>query len=158
MWFQMKVRSEANAEFVDVSRGDKDNVNFELVRPRTIKGTVGLPEGAAASRDITVTVIASNSIDSADTVVYIPKGSKEAAYTLLVPPNDSNDEYKVRYENWHDNSFADIGNVRKENAEGINLTLIAQKTVSGKISLPYGTAPRGGLYAENNTDKVKKCP
>jgi len=23
------VRSEANAEFVDVSRGDKDNVNFE---------------------------------------------------------------------------------------------------------------------------------
>jgi len=51
-------------------------VNFELVRPRTIKGTVGLPEGAAASRDITVTVIASNSIDSADTVVYIPKGSK----------------------------------------------------------------------------------
>jgi len=84
-------------------------VNFELVRPRTIKGTVGLPEGAAASRDITVTVIASNSIDSADTVVYIPKGSKEAAYTLLVPPNDSNDEYKVRYENWHDNSFADIG-------------------------------------------------
>jgi len=169
------VRSEANAEFVDVSRGDKDNVNFELVRPRTIKGTVGLPEGAAASRDITVTVIASNSIDSADTVVYIPKGSKEAAYTLLVPPNDSNDEYKVRYENWHDNSFADIGyygssetvrsadlakgvNVRKENAEGINLTLIAKKTVSGKISLPYGTAPRGGLtvtvYAENNTDKV----
>lgn len=168
------VRSEAKAEFVDVSRGDKDNINFELTRLRTIKGTVRLPEGASASRDVTVTIIASNSIDSADTVAYIPKGAKEASYTLSVPPNDDNDEYKVRYENWYDNSFADIGyygssetvrsadlakgvNVRKENAGGINLTLIAKKTVSGKISLPYGTAPKGGLtvtvYAENNTDK-----
>ncbi|RXE59077.1 Ig-like domain-containing protein [Acetivibrio mesophilus] len=169
------VRSEAKAELVDVSRGNKDNVNYELTRPRTIKGTLRLPESATASRDITVNIVASNSIDSADTVVYIPKGSKEAAYTLAVPPNDDTDDYKVRYENWYDNSFASTGyygssetvrnadlakgvNVRKENASGINITLIAKKTVSGKVSLPFGTAPKGGLtvtvYAENNTDKI----
>lgn len=169
------VRNEAKADIVDVSDGDRENIDIEIVRPRTIEGKLRLPEGVAASKDMTVNIIASNSLDSAEASVYIPKGSGEALYSLNVPPNDKNDGYKVRYENWSDSSFADIGyysksetvrnanladgvNVRSENASGIEITLIAKRNVSGKVSLPNGSAPAGGLmvtvYLENDTDKV----
>jgi len=169
------VRNEVKAELVEVSDGDREDVNLEIAKLRTIEGKLRLPGGIAATKDMTVSIIASNSLDSAEALVYIPKGAKEAAYSIKVPTNDEDDGYKVRYENWLDSSFADIGyytqsetvrnvklaegvNVRSENVSGIDLTLIAKRNVSGKVSLPYGSAPAGGLtvtvYIENDTDKV----
>lgn len=168
------VRNEGRAQLVDVSSGDKNNIDILIVRPRTITGKVMLPEDAEASKGMTISVIASNTVDSAEAMVYIPKGEKQAQYTLSVPPNDDTDEYKVRYENWLDSSYAVIGyystsatvrnvglatgvNVRSGDAMGIDVSLIAKKTVSGKVSLPYGTAPKGGLVVtvsvQNDTDK-----
>ncbi len=158
------VREERNAHPVDVSIGNAENIDLLISKHRTIEGSISVPGGVAPEAGITLSIIASNNIDSAETSVFIPGGSDHATYKLSIPPNDGNNPYKVRYENWLNNSFVTVGyystedgmvknssmasdvNVREENKKNVNLTLIGKKVVSGTISLPNGdTAPTGGL-------------
>ena len=71
------IRNEAKAQRVDVSSCDREDIDFEIVRPRTIEGSLRLPEDVEANKDMTVSVIASNNLDSAEVSVFIPKGTRE---------------------------------------------------------------------------------
>lgn len=167
------VRDIKNAKVIDVSTRDMDNINLILERPRTISGKVLLPEGTAPSEGVTLNVIASNKIDSTEVQVYIPEGETGVEYVLNVPPNDKGYEYKIKYENWINNSYVSAGyfntdgtvknanyatgvNVRSSNATGINIKVLGKEMVSGTVSIADGSAPAGGLVvtvsAKNDED------
>ncbi len=167
------VRNIGRAKPVDVSLMGKDEINFVLSRPRTISGSVSIPSGYAPEGGISIDVVAANSVDSTSVSVYIPQGSSSASYTLYVPVNDVNDDYKLRYENWTNNAYVSIGyygsynmtrnadaaagiSVRTADVSGINLNLIGKKAISGIVSIPSDVAPDGGLIvtvtAKNSVD------
>lgn len=156
------VRNVSRAKPVDVSFVDRNEINLAVSRLRTISGTISFESGVAPEGGISVDVVASSSADSKAITVYIPEGSDSAVYSLYVPVNDTDDEYKVRYENWMNNVYlaeAYYGingmvrnkelaagvNVRGKNVSDINLNLVNKKTISGTLSIPSGTAPKGGL-------------
>jgi hypothetical protein len=141
---------------------------------KTISGTLSRPNGYPASGAIDVNVIAEVSQQPNDITwnVTIPDGDQSAAYSIDVPDNQS---YNIRYDiqsgagvlrhgyiktafyktgpppmDEHQNNASNIP-INGDDVNGINLTLMPAKLISGTIALPNGQfAPQGGYNINMN--------
>ena len=149
------VIKEVMADKINLTSEDAANIDINLLRnERKIKGTISLPVGKTASKVITLNIEAkSDDLQySIQKSITINKGKSNADYELLVPDVD---DFTVKY--YLDSKYGYVnsgfygeegikGNIRKASlvnvkdvdAEGINLSLIQGKTISGKVSLPSG--------------------
>ncbi|MCX7922660.1 MAG: carboxypeptidase regulatory-like domain-containing protein [Clostridia bacterium] len=163
------------AEPVDVSFGNRSNINIAIMAGKTISGTVSLPGTDVAPEGGTrVTIEAVNDSGTPEIweddfriflEVAIPGGSNAANYSITVPPSITG-QYRINY---YLESTADYvkqgyysinGTVPTDkqatafdlsggSKTGINLILLKGKTISGTIALPgVDVAPQGGMSLE----------
>lgn len=98
------------AALVDVSTGNKDGINLEILKAIIISGAITLPEGHIAQEEgiqVTIWVLFGTSKEPVVGTLYptgisIPAGQNQADYSLVVPPsnssgNGSNQKYWVFY-------------------------------------------------------------
>ena len=156
------------ATLVDVSEGNKDSINLEILNARIISGTISLPDGHAAPeggiQGIIWVTISNNQVPIIGvmypTRINIPEGQNQADYSLNAPPNHLAEngyysKYRVMYtldpnygyfsEGWYSvdgtkpiRSMSTPFDVNNEDVEGINLDVLPGKVISGKVSLPDG--------------------
>jgi|GEM_PF-5528342 len=141
--------------------------NVTVVSPRTISGTIALPEGVIAPVGVMgiagdVYADPQNGGSIINTSFYIPPGSNFANYSILVPEDAYTTSYKIRYSlnysgytNWGyyavggtttNHSSATLVNVSGGSESDINLELLKIPSISGTISLPGDmVAPDGGI-------------
>lgn len=145
--------------------------DFTLVEARTISGTISLPGGVTADKDINMWIGVSyynNTPESDDDwwngiELKIPQGRSSVSYILFVPKDASRTLYNVSL--WADsnsgyisNYYYGTGGVRYSEAEAsnvdvsagnkdnINFQLVEGKTISGTVFAPTGySIPEEGI-------------
>ncbi|HHW00925.1 MAG TPA: hypothetical protein GXX36_15420 [Clostridiaceae bacterium] len=144
----------------DISRGDVEGINIELLPTNIISGTISLPDGyTAPAGGIGVSIYAGNY----RTQVTIPEGQNSVEYSLPVASNNAGSGYTVRYYISPEYGYVQIGyystegtvlksadgtivDVSSGTTEGINLELIPGNTISGTVFFPENfTAPADGI-------------
>jgi len=155
------------ASLVDMSSGDRPDIDLELIQGGEISGEVWLPDldndevpEEAPAGGIAVLIYAQRDPNEWWwwTQVEIPEGESSANYSLNVPVSQDEETYRVSYEQTSYSSYAQRGyfrldddttadyglayrfGVSGEGRGGIDLTLLTGYTISGKVSLPEGQA------------------
>ncbi|KNY29199.1 S-layer domain-containing protein [Pseudobacteroides cellulosolvens ATCC 35603 = DSM 2933] len=153
----------ADATPVDIRHNDASNIQIQILKGRTISGTIKLPDYQTAPEGgIQVEIMASDSDQDAyySSMVKIDQGKNSVQYSISVP--DENISYYVNYftivSGYVRSGYYLSGNtvvnpddagvvgVYGQHVYGINLTLMKAQTLTGTISLPYGiVAPKEGI-------------
>jgi len=166
--------SYSSADYIDVSSGDVEGINLEILTANTISGIILLPESyLTLDGSVKINIDAINYedaflygrfIDSIFTTVNMTEGQNTAEYSLAVPVDSvSKSEYIIRYSIYSEQSYLEFGyysidgiaqypnlatpvDVSNGDAEGINFDLAARNVISGIVSLPGDdVAPAGGI-------------
>lgn len=171
------VLNQSEATLVNVYSEDQTNIDFKLLPKNTISGTVSRPSGSTVDKEVLLSVVVSNGVNSGSVNVTIPSGEISAAYTINVAPAAG---YKINYSIAPCNEYVTKGYYRDNNGvstvplesnattvttvngnvTNVKLTLIPKKVISGTVTIPNGNAPAGGIllkvFAENTyfTDNV----
>ncbi len=171
-------RYESYADKLDINN-DKSDIDLEIEKKKVVSGTISLPNSETAPEGgLRITITAKNAFDLGKTVVLIPSGSNNAAYTLNVPAGT---DYQLYYELPIINDYVIKGyykegtmvykpldaqsldfNTYEEKYDNKNLTLIKKKIISGSISLPDGKNAQEEIVvkitAENAGNTLVKIP
>ncbi|MEN6316397.1 MAG: X2-like carbohydrate binding domain-containing protein [Clostridiaceae bacterium] len=140
-----------------------------MIGNRTISGTISLPNGDAAPEGGLLLVMgAANQYGEAYYPVEMPAMADSVSYTLNVPSTAPGYGYDITCYNLFDTryltacgfsnsgtvpqkKFSNDVSVKSGNIQGIDITLIKSRVISGYVSLPAGeTAPSGGLTVNVN--------
>jgi uncharacterized protein YjdB len=172
------VRYENLADKLDIKES-KASINLEIEKKKIVSGTIILPNSEAAPEGgLRITIIAKNALDSGKTVVFIPSGLNNAAYSLNIPAGS---EYQLYYELPIINDYVMKGyykegtmvykpldaekldfNTPIDEYNNKNLTLVKKKIISGTISLPDGKNAHEDIVvkitAENAGNTLVKIP
>ncbi|MDP4181578.1 MAG: hypothetical protein Q8942_10835 [Bacillota bacterium] len=149
------------ANLIDVSSGDKTDLNLEVQKKKLISGTISLPEGVALpASTLNVTMYASYGSDTSKVDITLTKDSPSKVYNLYVPDGSG---YKVWYQlsnveqfmpngyyssigTVSDSAKAGLINVINGDRTDVNIKLISKRAVSGIVKLPNGLkAPADGI-------------
>lgn len=159
----------AEADMVDITSGNQDQIDLKLRQGKSISGTINLPSGTAPKGGMAVKVSVNNDKGTEDILddingeieVIIPENESSVDYTIIVSPSDS---YRVEYKIDSKYQYMDYGYYKtssdttyiREQAESvdgtadptdISMTLIPAKKIKGTISIPENySIPEGGLY------------
>jgi hypothetical protein len=161
------VSNQDDADIVDVTQSDKNDINITVMRALTISGTVSLPEGRLAATNMQVRVNTNRS----SVGVIIPAGQKSVLYELAVEPGSSHEiSYSLNESDFtgfvrrayysqsgSTTTFWDERGMVAGGTTGVNLELIPGRTISGTVSLPQGYTPpsqgvRVQVYAARNNE------
>ncbi|MDP4181577.1 MAG: hypothetical protein Q8942_10830, partial [Bacillota bacterium] len=164
--------SEASASIIDLSSDDAYNIGITLMSKSSISGAIKLPSNNIAVKETSVRIYVSNNSYTSYQDVLIKEGTNSALYNIFVPAgigytvkyDISNPAYlKNGYYNANstvmDLASADQIALGNENKTGIDLTLIGNTKIEGRIFLPNNrVAPANGLYvtviATNGTTRA----
>lgn len=132
-----------STQYVNVSHSDVNNINLELIKGETIKGTLSLPNGVISQYSTSVRVIAlSSNLANYYEYVTIPAGKQSVEYSIRVPVG----KYKVYYEIYNyeyipTRYFSDQGMV----TDAKNATMLTIDSPVNNINLTVGlkNAPNG---------------
>ncbi len=162
------VPSINHASSVTVGTSDVGSINLTLIKALKIRGRISLPTGESAPAGGLTIYVNAESEDSgyAFGEAYIEGGANWAEYVL----NVASGSYRIHYyqnqsssyvqngyysnsgtvQNYHEASLVTIGT---QDISNIDLTMIKTQEIRGRISLPTGNAPAGGMdvyiYAQN---------
>jgi|BioPla2DNA2_1021312.scaffolds.fasta_scaffold26868_1 hypothetical protein len=165
------VRYNTLATLVDVSSGDKEDININLISKKKITGTISLPKGTAPENGVEVTLYVVSGSDKSNETVTIPEGASSVEYILYIPEGTG---YKVYYTTTNEAYFstgyynkngtvkdtkaATLIDAVSEDAENINIELIANRVISGTVSLPEENAKEDiniEVIVALNSSKIK---
>lgn len=148
------VTSAAAASLISITNEGYYNLDMTLIKSNIVSGIVSLPEGRVApvgGMYVLVDAI-TGATTSSEMFVTIPEGQSSASYVLGL----SDGRYKIRYRTISssplylkqgyysdsgtvsDESLASDLNITSTDMENININIIEQKNISGRISLPEG--------------------
>ncbi|MDP4182015.1 MAG: hypothetical protein Q8942_13110, partial [Bacillota bacterium] len=176
------VRYESLADKIDFRNSNTDNktdIDLNVVMKKTISGTISLPNSEKApTGGLNVTITAKNANDFGITSVFIPEGSDHIGYTINVPAGSN---YQLFYglpiindyvtKGYYANgsmsyrpveSNLDLSSSGMPGIDGINLTLIKKRLITGYVSLPNGKNAEEDtivtVTAENAGNTTVKIP
>jgi len=144
----------SKASTVNVSENDKNDINLKLIAKSSVTGIIRLPDGLKAPAEgVDVTVRVANSVNNGYTNVKIKQGTDFEYFTVYVPEGIG---YKLYYEtkdkNYVQSAYYNVSNMvttassattfdlGSDEIKTINLSMIAKRTISGKIQLPKGVS------------------
>ncbi|MDP4181269.1 MAG: S8 family serine peptidase [Bacillota bacterium] len=159
---------------VKMNGSNVSGIDMNLLSKKQISGTVYLPDGKTAPQGGIKVVLALSFPDGVykdsskqhgyiyDKTIVIPENQNSAPYCFTILENNSNCKYILEYATiaegyWEDAFYngpsavtdkknAQLLDVRSNNLENVNVTLMKSNYISGMLSLPNGAvAPAGGI-------------
>ncbi|HEY9061252.1 MAG TPA: S-layer homology domain-containing protein [Pseudobacteroides sp.] len=161
------VDSDSDASYLPRMEDDISDINMEIIEKKTISGKISLPDDVAPSGPVTVKIYAGKT----SVTVSIPKGNRDATYSIKVPPNKPQSGYLVYYELTTSNeefikkgyyalnggfkntvpfeSNADLVDVSSESNLHVDVMILKRIKISGNIKTPVSLpAPNGGISVD----------
>lgn len=155
-----------SATYIDITKGNKNNVNLVLIRNNVISGTLSLPNGSVAPQGGMLVKI---NLWHPNMKIYdycsltIPEGGNSVSYSVYAPPVSG---YTIFYNTLYPkNEYIPYGyysitgtvfnpilassiDINNGDISDIDLSLIKNSKVRGAVYLPEGVAPPGGINCE----------